>query len=115
MTVIGSRIGMRHTCDIERASGADDSWGQPGTTWTIAHASVVCHVWTSSETLINENDAVMTLAVRYIVFPLGTDISNVDRIGDIKLRGQLLWPGPHYLDEVAILPDRLEATLRTEV
>lgn len=113
MSAIGARLGMIHTCDILRNTGASNSWGGKDVAFSTHTAGQICRAWTASEALDIGDDKILTMNVRYIIVPLGTDVTEDDRIGAIYLRdGSTLWPGPHTIDEVQIWPDRLELTLR---
>jgi hypothetical protein len=113
MSSIGSRIGMIHTCDLLRNGGATNSWGGKDVSFTTHIAGQICRAWTASESLDVGDDKILTMNVRYVIVPLGTDVTEDDRVGNIYLRdGTVLWPGPHTIDEVEIWEDRLELTLR---
>lgn len=116
MTSIGSRVGMIHTCDVYRNVGGDNTWGTPDASFEVDISHQICRAWTASESLDVGDGKILTNAVRYIIVPLGTNITELDRIGNIYLRnGSVLWPGQHRIDEVTVLPDRLELTLRQAV
>lgn len=116
MSSIGARVGLIYFCDILRNSGSDNSWGSPDASWTADASYVPCRAWTTGESLAPSDDRIISTSSRFIILPLGTDVTELDRIGNVYLRDRsVLWPAAHLIDEVVEWPDRLELTLRKAI
>lgn len=116
MSSIGARVGLIHFCDILRNDGAANSWGSVDASWVVDASYVPCRAWSGGESLDSGDDKIHSMATRFVILPLGTDITELDRIGNIYLRDRsVLWAEHHAIDEVVIWPDRLEVTLRKAI
>jgi hypothetical protein len=104
-----------HACTIERDANAatTDSWGaSESPDWQPHLEGLPCRAWSGSgrETIADKTSVVVDDELHMIV-ALGTDVTELDRVGDITYRGATVFAGP--LSIRAILPrrDHLALTL----
>jgi hypothetical protein len=113
LTALGSRVSMRHRCKTQRRTGAGhDSWGQDSDAWVDYLTNLPCRAWDVSGQLVITAGELATVDSRHLAFPLGTDILQTDRIGDVTYRGAVILNGYQTIDDLTIWPDRIEVTLR---
>ncbi len=113
MSLTSSGLTMTHRCTIERrAAGAADAWGQVPSEWETHLTNVRCRTWADAGREIVEGTTTVTVVedVRVIV-PLGTDVTEADRIASITYRGGTAQAGPLGIRAVLARPDHLELVL----
>lgn len=111
MSLVSSRLSLKHRCTIER-NEAEGAWGDPAAPdWQEASTDVACRFWTTAgrETV----DATTTVVIEdmRLIVPLGTDVTEKDRIVDVTSRGQAIAAGPIGIRAVLQHSDRLELVL----
>lgn len=112
MTALGSRVTMQHLCTVQRNAGASDSWGGQDQNWQDHLTDQACLGWFTSEQLVIAPGELAGVASRRLALPLGTDVLETDRIGDVTYRGAVVLDGPHTIDEIITWSDRIELVLR---
>jgi hypothetical protein len=103
---------MRHLATILRNTGASNSWGQKDAGWTAVHTNVMCRAWPVSNQVVIAPGEIADVEAFHLAFPLGTDVLQTDRIGDVTYRGTVILNGYMYIDDLTIWDDRLEVVLR---
>ena len=82
---------LDHVCDIERNTGSVNADGHQTTSWTTHIDNLPCHV-----AMITGNEIVGNLVnveeiVDFINMPFGTDVTNQDRIRQVRnQKGEVL-------------------------
>ena len=87
-----ARMTMRATVQRDSATGSD-GWGQPNAVSWAAHLpSLACWYWTKDEREVIDGVKTAILANHTMMVPLGTDITEDDRVTAIKdrLAGNLI-------------------------
>lgn len=114
MSLLSSRVGLRHLCAIERDvnAGGSDAWGgSPSPDWQ-AHLTVACNAWTNAGREMVEADRTAVVEDRRASVPLGTDVTEGDRVASVTTRtGALLFEGPMNVQAVLRFEDHLELIL----
>lgn len=112
MTALGSRVAMSHRCTTQRRAAGTDSWGQGSGAWTDHLTAEPCRGWEVSNQLVIAPGEIAPVMQRKLALPLGTDILDTDRVGDVTYRGAVVMEGPMTIDDMTIFRDRIELTLR---
>lgn len=105
MSLVSSRIGLRHRCTIERDANAatEDAWGNPqAPNWQPLATDVPCRAIADSGREPVDADRTVVVVDLRLLLPLGTDVTERDRISAVSERGA------EYLDA----PFGIEAVLR---
>jgi hypothetical protein len=114
MSLVSSRLSLTHLVTIQRdaSAGVDGGWGNPDVpNWQPYLVGVPCRAWaTAGHETINETTNVVVEEVRLIV-PLGTDVTEQDRLGDITHRGAVFLAGPTGIRAVLRHADHLDLVL----
>lgn len=105
------RMTMRTT--IERDQATADPYGSPGPPdWQTLESDVPCYVWAEAARKMISDTQTVTLDHPGAIVPLGTDITEEDRLASITdRRGTQLFP-LFYVDAVMRRKDHLELRLR---
>lgn len=114
MSLIGSRVGLRHLCEIERDATADssDSWGDSPTPEWQSLAIVPCNAWTNAGRELTASDRTAVLEDRRASVPLGTDVTERDRVAQVTTKGgAVVFEGPMNVEAVLHMDDHLELVL----
>lgn len=112
MSLVATRLSLKHRCSILRDAASTDEWGNAEPPdWQTVYSGVHCRAWNDAgrEAVTNER-TVVVLDLRMIV-PLGTDVGEADRIGDIIERETVIFAGPFAVEAVLRRPDHLELLL----
>lgn len=118
MTGVSSRVLLTHLCTIERNQGGTDSHGGQISDFQPYLTDQPCRGWvaTGKDVVKPAGGArpgeFVTLEERHLMLPLGTDVTERDRIGDVTYRGDVVLDGPHIVEAVLRFDDRLELLLR---
>jgi head-tail adaptor len=112
----GARGRMRHRATVERATATPDGGGGETLGWNTHIASLPCWTWFDArrEGALEETqgDKVTVLEDRRMIVPLGTDITEKDRIAVVKdRRGATLFAGPMRIESVGRRDDHMELYL----
>jgi hypothetical protein len=114
MSLASSRLSLTHLVTTQRDASAavDGGWGNPDApNWKDNLTNVPCRVWTAAgrETV----DATTTVVVEdaRMIVPLGTDVTERDRLGDVTFRGAVIFAGPTSVRAVLQRADHLELVL----
>jgi hypothetical protein len=116
MSLVASRVNLTHRCVIERdvnAGDTDDGWGNPSPPdWRTHLVAQPCRVWATvgQEVVANTTTVVPVEDVRLIV-PLGTDVTEADRVAAVTDRGAIVQVGPLQIRAVLARQDHLELVL----
>lgn len=109
---------MIHRCDIQRDTGLaqQDEWGGPTSPdWHTILPGTSCYFWylpASGSRSIIDGARQVQLTVPMLVLPLGTPITDDDRLLSIKdRRGRLIQDGPLFITEIGAREDCLELKL----
>lgn len=104
------------TCTISRPTGAVDSFGQPTDDATTT-TGVACYWWsgTPSRVATGETPGVVAVEAERILFPLGTDVQQGDRITTVTdHQGLVVFTAAAFrlIEHVAMQRNFLDCTLR---
>lgn len=108
------RPALRHLVTVQRdlSLGTDDGWGNANAPdWHDHVVDLPCFAWTTTghETA----DVVSDVEVESLkmIVPLGTDVNQQDRLGDITERDVVVVKGPISIRSVFAQQDHLELRL----
>ena len=107
---------MTHRAAILRDAnaGQTDAGGQPlPPDWQPHLADVPCRCWAEpSEEVSADGDRTVVVEGRRIIFPVGTDVTEADRVARVTdRRGNLIFDGPARIEGLVRRPDHLSAVL----
>lgn len=90
-----------------------DEWGQPGSPdWQQHLGNVPCRaVQEAGREPVDSNRTVVVLDMR-ILLPLGTDVTERDRVASVTERGSQLFEGPLAIEAVLTRRTHLELVLQ---
>ncbi len=99
---------------VQRNTGtATDDYNQPVTPTWGTHLTPACWVYNDGKRLVVDGDKTVTVEALKIALPLGIDVTNSDRITEIKNRkGDILYPGNFSVNEIKRVHNHLEANLK---
>lgn len=121
MSLISTRIALTHLVTTQRdqsISDDPDAWGQPADPdWQDYLTGLPCYGWTDTDNSASDEEAtvkdVRVRQDRRMLVVLGTDITELDRVGDITDQaGNVLLEGPMGVQAVLPYPTHLEVCLR---
>lgn len=95
MSIARSKMVLRATVERNTASGADAYGGDPVPAWG-AHLTLACWVYNDSKRLVVDGDKDATIEGLKIMYPLGSDITEADRITVIKDRNSVTLYSANY-------------------
>lgn len=104
---------MTHRCTIERDQAGADGWGGTATPdWQEHLADVPCRTAGPNvgREAVTDERTVVVVDQRLLV-PLGTDVTERDRLGDVTSRGTVILPGPVGIEAVLRRSTHLELVL----
>jgi hypothetical protein len=115
MSLASSRLSLTHRCVIERAANAAslDEWGTPDPAdWQPHLSDQPCRAWASAgrEAVTDTTTIVVVEDLRLIV-PLGTDVTEQDRIASVTSRGDTIQAGPLSIRGLLEHKDHIELVL----
>lgn len=114
MSLTATRLSLKHRCTVQRDSklATDDGWGNPQTPVWAAHISdLACRAWSSGAREPVDSDRTVVIEDLRLIVPLGTDVTEKDRIGDVTDRGSTILPGPMGVEAILYRPTHLELVL----
>lgn len=114
MSLSSSRVGYRHRTTIQRDTGTVDNWGdQTGPNWTDHLPDVPCRAWTNGGIESVEDDRTAVIEDRRISLPIGTDITEKDRVTSVTdTAGNTIFDGPMGVEAVLRHTDHLEVLVK---
>lgn len=116
MTLVSSRLSLIHRCTIERdtAPASTDGWeGTP--VWQPHLTGLLCRWWVrDGREEVKDGQTVVPLTETRLIVPLGTDVTERDRVTSVTYRGGTVQDGPLGIRAVLVRRDRIELAL-TEV
>lgn len=113
---MSARATMRHRALIERNNSdqaPDDSWGgEPEPDWKPHLQNLPCKTWFKAGREVTDIK-VVAVEDRRMIVPLGTDITELDRVARVTDRRgvRVLFDGPARIESVGARADHLELTL----
>lgn len=123
MSLVSSRVALTHRATIERdvnAFGEADAYGNPlAPSWQTHLEELPCRAWAAGSVQGGGGreiaDARKTVVVldRRMVVPLGTDVTEADRVAEVTERGTVVLAGPMAIEAVLHRPDHIELVLVT--
>ena len=112
MSVTTSRLALTHRTSIQRDRAADDSWGHQGDPdWQDLETDVPCRAWANVGREQVSADRTVVVKDMRCLLPLGTDVTESDRLGDVLERGDVIFPGPIGIETILRQRDHLELFL----
>lgn len=115
MTLVDTRVGLQHRCTIERDANAstEDSWGHSlPPDWEMHLQDVPCRAWVNSGREPVDSDRTIVVIDARVIVPLGTDVTERDRVATITVRGAELFEGPMGIEAVTRHREHLELSLQ---
>ena len=112
MSLVATRISLTHRCSIQRNGATLDQFGNPtAPSWTDLLTDLPCRAWDRAAREVVDATTTVVVEDRRLIVALGTDVLATDRIGDVSLRGAVVFAGPMLVNAVLPYPDRLELVL----
>jgi hypothetical protein len=112
MSLVSTRLSLTHRCSIERNEEVDDQYGNPGAAAWVDHLTdLPCRAWDRAARGAVDATTIAVVEDRRMMVPLGTDVLDSDRVGDVTYRGDLILKGPMLINALLTYPDRLELVL----
>jgi len=115
MSLVGSRLSLTHRCTIERSANAAslDEWGTPDPAdWQPHLSDQPCRAWaTAGREAVTDTTTVVVIEDVRLILPLGTDVTEQDRIASVTYRGQTTQDGPLGIRAVLVNADHIELLL----
>lgn len=105
---------MKHLCTIERDANAAtaNARGNPAPPdWQPHLADVPCVGWTTMGKEVAQDEAIIDAENMRLLLPIGTDVNERDRVGDITDRGDVYMSGPIGIRAVIRQRDYVELIL----
>ena len=105
---------MVHRAVVQRdtATGTGDWNTAPAPTWAAHLAAAKCFAWSNAGREVVDKDKTVVVEDIKAIFPLGTDITEKDRISNITDRKSVvLFGGPMGVDKIQRHVSHLEANL----
>jgi len=113
VSLISSRVALRHRCTIERDAASTDTWGNPDTPdWQAHLADVPCRVIVDAGREPVDSDRTVVVVDLRLIVPLSTDVTEQDRVSEIVERGSDYTDGPLGIEAVLRRRTHLELLLR---
>lgn len=102
---MSARNAMVHRCNVERDASLDTQtspWGgDPPPDWDLHLTDLHCRFWFDSGQTKYDGQKQVEITTRKLVVPLGTDITEDDRIVSVRdRRGRVVADGPMRIDSV---------------
>src|SRR5690242_10787800 len=97
MSLVSSRLSLTHSCTIQRDAnlGTPDDWGTPSTPdWQDHLTGQPCRAWTMAGREQMDSSTTAVIEDMRMIVPLGTDVTEQDRVGDVTYRGDTIIVGP---------------------
>lgn len=113
MSLVSSRLSLKHLCTIERNTTATlDGWGNPAPpSYQPNLTNLPCRAWTTAghETF----DATTTVVIEemHLLVASDTDVTEQDRIASVSYRGAAILAGPIGIRAVLRHQDHIELLL----
>jgi hypothetical protein len=114
MSLTSSRLSFTHRCTISRDVNASttNARGNPSApNYQPLATGVLCRAWTTMGAERVTEDAIAAVEDMRLLLPIGTDVTERDRIGDITERGATYFAGPIGIRSVIRQRDHLELIL----
>ncbi len=110
---IRSKMVLRATVERDTGTAAVDNYGGPAVPVWTDHLTSACWVYNDGKRLVVDGDKTVTVEALKIALPLGIDVTNSDRITEVKNRkGDTLFPGNFSINEIKRVHTHLEANLK---
>ena len=114
MSLVSSRLSLTHLCTIERdqnAGTSTDGWSAVPD-WQPHLTDQPCRMWaTAGRETVTDQTTVVVVQDNRLVLPLGTDVTEHDRVTDVTYRGTTILAGPLQIRAVLHNTDHLELLL----
>lgn len=114
MSLVSSRLSLTHRCTIERDANAAtaNARGNPQSpSWQPNLTGLPCRLWTTAGREAVDNTTIAVVEDMRLLLPLGTDVTEHDRVGDVTQRGTVIAAGPIGIRAVLTHQDHLELVL----
>jgi hypothetical protein len=115
MSLVGSRVALTQRCTIDRDANAatTGAWGTPSSPdWQPHLTDVPCRAWASSgRENVADGTTVTPVEDARVIVPLGTDVTDADRIASVTFRGGTAQDGPLGIRAVLARSSYLELVL----
>lgn len=113
MSLVAARLSLIHRCTIERGSSSPDEWGNPGPpTWSAHLSDQPCRTWaTAGREVVTDTTTVVVVEDVRLILPLGTDVTEQDRVASVTYRGDTVQAGPLGIRAVLVNQDHIELLL----
>lgn len=114
MSLVSSRVNLRHRCTLERNESAgvgEDGW-ENTPVWQPHLADLPCLSWAAGgRETVTGKESIVALDDVMLILPLGTDVTADDRVSFVSYRGDTLLTGPFGIRAINLRRDHIELTL----
>ena len=115
MSLLASRVALRHRCTIQRdasAAGPAGGWNQSADpNWQNHLTDLPCRAWTESAREPVDEGRTAVTEERRLALALGSDVTEKDRVLVVTDRGTTRFEGPMNIEGVLNFPDHMELIL----
>lgn len=113
MSLISSRVSLKHRCTIERnVTVAANAWGNAAApVWQTNLSDLPCRLWTTAGREVVDATTTVVVEDMRLIVALNTDITEEDRIANVTYRGDTIAVGPIGIRAVMRHQDHLEIVL----
>lgn len=113
MSLASTRLSLIHRATIQRAATTTDTWGNPAGSpvWSDHLSGLVCRLWAAAGREAVDPTTVAVVEDLRLIVPLGTDVTEQDRVGAVTFRGSQILAGPTSIRAVLHNDDHLELVL----
>jgi hypothetical protein len=115
VSLLSTRLALTQRCTIERNANADatDDWQTPPPpAWAPHLQEQPCRAWISGHRPVSHEGTLTAVLIELsMLVPLGTDVTDGDRVNGITLRGEPVHEGPLTIHAVLERRDHLELIL----
>jgi hypothetical protein len=118
VSLVSSRLALIHRCDVERDASAafPDEWNTPSSPdWQPHLTELPCRSWTAGHETVSDKGTLTVVIEVHLLVPLGTDVTESDRVTAVTYRGATVQEGPLAVRAVLPRRDHLEVILSRAV
>lgn len=112
MSLVSSGLSLIHVTTVERDESEPAGWGDASVPdWQPHLTSLRCRYWATFGREQMDAESQVVIEDMRLIVPLGTDVTEKDRLGDITYQGTTIVTGPVGIRAVLAHKDHLELIL----